>query len=305
MRVLVTGADGFVGRYLVRALVAGGHDPVAAHRRGSAPPAEAHTAVELELEDRDSVEAAAAQPVDAVVHLAAIASGREARDDPGRAWAVNAGGTARLADAIARRGGAGPLFLLVSTGEVYGHGDAPHGEDDPVRPVSPYAASKAGAELALMETARRTGLRTIVARPFGHTGPGQDPRYVVPAFASRLRAARAAGDRAVPAGNLEPVRDFADVRDVVAAYLALLERGRAGETYNVATGHGLRLADLFRMLASLVGTEAVPEPDPALARSADIPYLVGDPAKLRRDTGWTPVIPLERTLRELVNAQAH
>jgi GDP-4-dehydro-6-deoxy-D-mannose reductase len=181
----------------------------------------------------------------------------------------------------------------------------PRRESDPVAPVSPYAASKLGAEIALAETGRRTGLRWLVARAFAHTGPGQDPRYVVPAFAERLRAARASGARTVPTGNLEPVRDLADVRDVCAAYLALLDRGRPGEIYNVATGRGIALADLFRRLAALVGTDAVPVPDPALARSADIPYLVGDPAKLRRDTGWAPVIPLERTLKELVDAQAH
>ncbi|MDQ2671131.1 MAG: GDP-mannose 4,6-dehydratase, partial [Gemmatimonadota bacterium] len=149
------------------------------------------------------------------------------------------------------------------------------------------------------------GLRCIVARSFAHTGPGQDERYVVPAFAARLRAAKTKGDATVPTGNLSPVRDIADVRDVAAAYVALLERGRAGETYNVATGRGTPLAALFRSLATLVGTTASPVPDPALARSADIPYLVGDPSKLRRDTGWEPVVPLERTLKELVDAQAH
>ena len=307
MKVLVTGADGFVGGYLLRALAAAGHEAVAAHRAGTDAPAPATRAVVLELEDVESVNAAAAEPVDAVVHLAAIASGSAARSDPGHAWAVNAGGTARLADAVARRSGAGdPLFLLVSTGEVYGAGtSSPRVESDPVVPLSPYAASKAGAELAVAETARRTGLRCIVARPFTHTGPGQDPRYVVPAFAARLLAAKAAGAREVPTGNLDPVRDLGDVRDVARAYVALLERGQVGETYNVATGEGVRLADLFSRLAAIVGVDAVPVSDPALARAADIPYLVGDSARLRRDTGWAPAIPLERTLTELVDAQAH
>ena len=167
----------------------------------------------LELDDPTSVYAAAAEPVDAVIHLAAVASGSAARHDPGRAWTINAAGTARLVDAVARRRheGADPLFVLVSTGEVYGPGpESPRVESDPVSPVSPYAASKAGAELAVSETARRTGLRVIVARPFPHTGPGQDPRYVVPAFAARLREARASGSRAVATGNLDPVRDLAD-----------------------------------------------------------------------------------------------
>ena len=304
----MTGADGFVGGYLLRALAEAGHDAIAAHRRGTPAPAGAERAVVLELDDTRSVEAAAAEPMDAVVHLAAVASGSAARGDPGTAWAVNAGGTARLAEAVAqhRSSGADPLFLLVSSGEVYGPGpETPRVETDRVSPVSPYAASKAGAELALAENARRTGLRCIVARPFPHTGPGQDPRYVVPAFAARLREAKTSGARTVATGNLDPVRDLADVRDVARAYVALLERGRAGEIYNVATGAGVRLADLFRRLAAIIGVDAEPVPDPALTRAADIPYLVGDAARLRRDTGWAPAIPLERTLTELVDAQAH
>lgn len=308
MRVLVTGADGFVGQYLVAALADAGHAAVAAVRPGGEPPAGAADAVALELDDPASVHAAASVPVDAVVHLAAVASGRDARDDPGRAWTVNAAGTARLADAVGRRrtGGSDPLFLLVSSGEVYGAGSgAPRREADPVAPVSPYAASKAGAELAVAETARRTGLRHVVARAFAHTGPRQDSRYVVPGFAARLRAARAADAATVRTGNLEPVRDIADVRDVVRAYIALLERGRVGATYNVATGRGIALADLFRMLARLVGVDAVPAPDPGLIRAADIAHLVGDPSRLQRDTGWAPAIPLEQTLTDLIDAQAH
>ena len=308
MRVLVTGAEGFVGGHLLRALAEAGHEAIAAHRRGIPAPGPAERSVVLELEELDSVEAVAGEPFEAVVHLAAIASASAARSDPGLAWSVNAGGTARLADAVARRreSGRDPIFLFVSTGEVYGAGpETPRVESDPVRPVSAYAASKAGAEIAVAETARRTGLRCIVARPFTHTGPGQHPRYVTPAFAARLREAKASGARTVSTGNLAPVRDLADVRDVARAYVALLERGRPGETYNVATGHGLALADLFRRLARLIGTDAEPVLDPALARAADIPYLVGDATRLRQDTGWTPAIPLERTLRELVDAQAH
>jgi GDP-4-dehydro-6-deoxy-D-mannose reductase len=315
MTVLVTGADGFVGRWLLRALLAAGHQVVGAVQPG--PPrddglSDAERAavlwVPLELGDLRSVQQVAARPFDAVVHLAAVASGGDALQDPGVAWAVNAAGTARLLGEFGRRRRAGetdPLVLLVSTAEVYGAGDGrPLVETDPVAPRSPYAASKIGAELAALETRVRTGLRAVIARAFPHTGPGQDERFVAPAFARRLRGARLAGARVVKVGSLEPVRDFLDVRDVAAAYVALLARGASGEVYNVASGKGTSLQELFDRLAAIVGVRAIPEPDPEFMRPADIPVLVGDAAKLRAATGWAPRLPLEQTLRDLVDAQA-
>jgi nucleoside-diphosphate-sugar epimerase len=313
VRVLVTGADGFVGRFLLQALVEAGHVPVGTTRSGGAVPAWAANmpSVEwttLELTDASSVAQAAALPSDAVVHLAALASGREARQDPGLAWTVNAAGTARLVEALAetrREHGRDPRVLVVSTGEVYGEGPSvPRREPDPLRPVSPYAASKVGAEVAAMEVFRRTGLRVIVARPFAHTGPGQTSIYAAPAFVERLRSARRVGAPVVKVGNLAPVRDFLDVRDVVRAYVALLERGSVGETYNIASGRGVALRELFDELAALVGVRAVPEADPALLRAADLPHLVGDATKLHAATGWSPAIPFTQTLRDLVDAQA-
>jgi GDP-4-dehydro-6-deoxy-D-mannose reductase len=178
-------------------------------------------------------------------------------------------------------------------------------ESDPLLPASPYAASKVGAEVAAQEVWRRTGHRVILARPFTHTGPGQEPRFALPGFVQRLRAVRAGGDRVVPTGNLEPVRDLLDVRDVVEAYLLLLERGTPGEAYNIARGEGRTLAEMFRALADLVGVAAEPRADPAYARARDLPHLVGDSTKLRRATGWAPRLSLDQTLRGLVDAEAH
>jgi GDP-4-dehydro-6-deoxy-D-mannose reductase len=315
MNVLVTGADGFVGRWLLRALLAAGHDVVGAVQPG--PPRDdglddaerdAVLWIPLELGDLASVRQVAARPFDAVVHLAAVASGGDALRDPGVAWAVNAAGTARLLGELGRRRRADeidPLVLLASTAEVYGAGPGrPIVETDPVAPRSPYAASKVGAELAAQETRVRTGLRVVIARAFPHTGPGQDERFVAPAFARRLRGAHLAAARVVKVGNLEPVRDFLDVRDVADAYVALLARGVPGEVFNVASGQGVALQALFDLLAQIVGVSAIPEPDPEFMRPADIPMLVGDSAKLRAATGWAPTIPLERTLRDLVHAQA-
>ena len=311
MTVLVTGANGFVGRWVIGALLAAGHTVVAAGGpdiampRGQRP--DGVRWIGLDLLSNESVRAAAREPVDAVIHLAGFASGAEALKNPGLTWDINAAGTARLLQALGDRRAAGagdPVVLLVSSAEVYGPSPRPLVETDPVRPRSPYAASKAGAELAAQETAARTGLRIVTARPFPHTGPGQDERFAVPSFARRLRLAKQLKTRVVTVGNLDVTRDMLDVRDVAGAYLLLLERGTPGEAYNVSSGSGQSLRAVFQQLAAIVGVDAIPETDAAYVRPADLPCLIGDSSKLRAATGWAPSISLDRTLRDLVNAQA-
>jgi GDP-4-dehydro-6-deoxy-D-mannose reductase len=316
VRVLVTGADGFVGRHLVRRLLQAG-DEVAAACRPGGPVVEWASAgaaragpetLRFEITDDESVCSALAWRPDAIAHLAAVASNREASHDPGSAWVVNAAGTARVAAAAAalREGGlADPLVLVVSTGEVYGMAEpVPRVETDALRPLSPYAASKVGAEVASLAEWRRSGLRVVIARPFPHTGAGQSTQYVAPALVQRLREARRTGAATVPTGNLDPVRDLLDVGDVVEAYSALLRQGVPGEAYNIARGEGLSVAELFDRLATLLGVRARPASEPALRRTGDIPYLVGDSTKLRRAMGWAPTMSLEQTLRRLVDAEA-
>lgn len=313
--VLVTGANGFVGRWVVRALLAAGHTVAGATGRDGTAQGAGLDAAErshvqwmpLDLTDAASVRAIAGGTWDAVVHLAGVASGGDAMKDPGAAWNVNAAGTARLAGELGRRKAAGecdPLLIVASTAEVYGRAARPLVETDPLAPRSPYAASKRGAEMAADETAARTGLRVVLVRAFPHTGPGQDTRFVAPAFAERLRTAKRTGAHTVSVGNLDVTRDFLDVRDVARAYTLLLERGVPGEAYNVASGRATSLRDLFDMIGTIVGVHPAAECDPALMRAADIPYLVGDATKVQRAAGWVPAIPLETTLQDMVHAQA-
>ncbi|MEP6571159.1 MAG: GDP-mannose 4,6-dehydratase [Gemmatimonadota bacterium] len=320
MNLLVTGADGFVGRWLVPRLLDAGH-AVTGTGLGDDCMTGSWTANvrsriswrRMDLTDATSVGTATAGDWDGVVHLAAMASGSEARQDPGRAWEINASGTARIAEALVRqrtRGKVDPLLLLISTGEVYGTSKpVPVGRDarldtDALEPCSPYAASKLGGEIAAQEAARRSGLRVVIARAFPHTGPGQSEQYVVPAFARRLRTARTAGARVIKTGNLEPVRDFLDVRDVVEAYALLLSAGKPGRVYNVASGEGRSLREILFQLAERIGVNPIPEVDAVFARGSDIATLIGDASRLRADTGWVPRISFEQTLQDVVDAQA-
>jgi GDP-4-dehydro-6-deoxy-D-mannose reductase len=247
----------------------------------------------------------ATEPVDAVVHLAAVASGAAALRDPAHAMAVNVSASTGLVEAIVSAGHR-PRLLFVSTGEVYGGGHpGPIPETAAVRPVSPYGESKAAAETALLAMGTFHHLEVVIARAFPHTGPGQDTRFVLPAFAARIREAGVTGRHEVAVGNLDVVRDFLDVRDVVRAYLLLLAHGTPGAVYNVASGVGRHLAQCFSRLATLCGVPAVAVPDASLVRPADIPSLVGDSSRLRAATGWTPAITFDQTLQDLVNAQAH
>ncbi|HEV2290543.1 MAG TPA: NAD(P)-dependent oxidoreductase, partial [Gemmatimonadales bacterium] len=311
VNVLVTGADGFVGQWLCRALLQAGHR-VTGSCLADAPAPGILSATEraavywrrLDLADDATVAALAGEPQGQVVHLAGFASAGDAARDPGLAWVVNAAGTARLAHYLSLAA-APPLLLLVSSAEVYGAGEPrPRRETDPLVPRSAYAASKAAAELAAGEVARRTELRVVVARPVPHTGPGQTGTYAFPSFARRIREAGRQGAATVPVGNLEPVRELLDVRDVVDAYLALLARGVPGEAYNVARGEGVRVGEVFDRLARILGVAVRPMADPALLRTADLPHLVGDPAKIFAATGWRPRRTLDETLQDLVDAQA-
>jgi GDP-4-dehydro-6-deoxy-D-mannose reductase len=305
VRALVTGAAGFVGCHLARALLAEGHEVVGTLQPGHPAPAlDGVSWVEMELTSSDSIAAAlaAARP-DRVFHLAAQASVGESFRDPLSTWEVNATGTLRLAEAI--RGDTRLLF--VSSAEVYGvvpEAEQPIREHRRLHPTNPYAASKAAAEMAVLEAAHAHGTRAVIARSFNHTGPGQDPRFALAAFAGQLAAmGGGAAEPVLRVGNLQARRDYLDVRDVARAYLTLIERGAPSTVYNVASGEPRPMAELVETLIELSGTGARVEVDPARVRPLDVPMLSGDPSALRA-LGWAPAIPLRRTLADLLAHEA-
>jgi GDP-4-dehydro-6-deoxy-D-mannose reductase len=302
MRVLVTGAKGFVGRHLCGVLEARGHVVIGAGRA-----AERGDVLPLDLLDSVNIRGVVdvARP-DAVAHLAAQSFVPEAIADPWATHDINAGGTLRLLEAVrAARdaGGADPRILIAGSAEVYGpHPPAaqPLRETTATRPANPYAASKIAAEAYAIAAAGAYGMRTLVTRAFNHIGPGQDERFAAASFALGLARIAAGGDPLLLVGNLDAERDFLDVRDVVAAYVALLESSApVGEIYNVASGRAVAMKELLRQLVTIARVGVEIRDDPDRMRPADMPLMVGDSEKLRAVTGWAPAIPLSASLRDI------
>ncbi|HEX8391144.1 MAG TPA: GDP-mannose 4,6-dehydratase [Longimicrobium sp.] len=303
MRVLVTGAAGFAGGWLLRALREDGHEVVAASQDGSPPTPRGAAEVEwigMDVTSDDGVRQAVgrARP-DVVYHLAGQASVATSFADPLGTWDVNATGTLRLAMALPR----GTRLLVVSSAEVYGvvpEGEQPIAEPRPPCPCNPYAASKAAAELAALQA---DGVQVFVARAFNHTGPGQDARFAIASFAQQLAGMRGEADPVLHVGNLEARRDLLDVRDVVRGYQAIVERGEPGGVYNVCSGEAHSMHDVVARLVRISGTRARVAVDPERVRPVDLPLLLGDNARLRA-LGWAPRMPLEQTLSDLLDSFA-
>lgn len=301
MRVLVTGASGFVGGHLLALLRRAGHDPVAA-----GGPRDGAPFVPLDLLDPEGVRAAvAAAAPDAIVHLAGQAFVPQSLADPAGTFAVNAGGTLNLleaARALAGAGGPRPRLVIVSSAEVYGR-QAPErmplDEAAALRPANPYAASKVAAETCALTWERTFGLNVVVARPFNHIGPGQDVRFAVASFARQLAEIAAGAPAVMHVGNLDAQRDFLDVRDVAAAYAALLANGRSGEVYNICSGRPVAIREVLRQLITIARVPVEVRDDPERLRPSDLPILCGDAAKLRAATGWEPLIALSASLRDV------
>lgn len=278
-RVLVTGAAGFVGGHLRAEL------------------GEAFVPYEGDVRDAGAL-AAAVRGAGAVVHLAGESSVAASWDDAFRSWRVNVDGTVNVLEAVrAERREA--RVLVASTCDVYGNAARiPTPEDEPVRPVSPYAASKAAAELACAFS----GLDVVVTRATSHEGPGRDERFAVGSWTRQLARLEAEGGGTLLVGDLSAERDILDVRDVCRAYRALLDPEVPAGTYNVASGRAVTIARVVELLVALTEVPVEVERDPSRLRPADIQRISGDPSRLRAATGWSPQIPLEQTLADALNA---
>ncbi len=213
-------------------------------------------------------------------------------------WRVNAIGTVNVLDAV-RDVRPKARVLAVSSAEVYGAGEAPAREEDEPRPLSPYAASKAAAELACAQAARAHGTHVVVARPFPHIGPGQSERFAVGSWTRQIARLEREGGGVLEVGDLTVERDLTDVRDTVRAYRLLL--GVPAGTYNVCSGRAVRLAEVVEILVGLARCAVEVRQNRARKRHADLRVLVGDLSRLHAATGWTPEISLEQTLADALD----
>lgn len=301
MRALVTGASGFVGRYLVERLRA---DETEVFAAGGPHDGDSH--FPIDLLDTDTLHAAfdLAQPA-VVFHLAAQAFVPRAIEAPAETYETNVIGTANVLAALRAwrdRGKREVRLVFVSSAEVYGVQPPqamPLLESCAPNPSNPYAASKAAAEVLVLGEVRSFGVDAVITRAFNHIGPGQSDRFVVPAFAAQLAAIARGGEPVLHVGNLQPRRDFLDVRDVVDAYASLARDGKSGEIYNVCSGSAISVQEILGELIRIAHVPVEVREDPARMRPSDVPVLYGSNRKLRDSTGWSPRIALRQTLQDV------
>jgi GDP-4-dehydro-6-deoxy-D-mannose reductase len=315
---LVTGAGGFVGQWLIRSLLDRNENvtgftfgPPSENGILTAEQRQAVDWVEGDIRDRRSIEKALGRSSpDAIYHLAGITFVPQAGADPTTTYEINTLGAARLIAAVAQARDAGkisPRVLIVGSAEQYGAHDRNEctlSETAEQRPVTVYAASKAAQEIIALQAFSGFGIDVIATRSFNHSGPGQEARFLLPGIVSRIKSVARSGGNRIPIGNTKVVRDFLHVADVAAAYIALVERGKPGEVYNVCSGNGSTVDELVETALRVTGVDATLQPDQSLVRRADVEWLVGDNAKLRAQTGWGPKFGVTDIVEDLWQADS-
>jgi GDP-4-dehydro-6-deoxy-D-mannose reductase len=300
--ILITGAAGFAGSHLIELLAADGNDVIGWHRPGGSAPAVlagAHWEA-VDLLDPIAVRAAIERGRPSTVyHCAGAAHVGRAWNSTTQTFEVNVRGTHHLLEALAAAG-LSSVVLIPSSAMIYRPQEDPLDEDAPVLPPNPYGLSKLAQE-RLASLAMADGLDVRVGRAFNHVGPRQDPSFAASGFAKQIAEIEAGRRQAeIVVGNLEARREATDVRDTVRAYRAIVEHGKKGRHYNVSSGRAYAIGDILERLLAKARVGVQVRVDPSRLRPNDVPVLVGDPARLRDELGWTPQIPLERTLTDVL-----
>lgn len=258
----------------------------------------------LDVRSRELARHVASVHPDGVIHLAGLTSVADSFDDPELFFDVNFHGTRNLLEALRDAAFSG-RFLFVSSGDCYGTvaaDELPVAETHPLRPRSPYAVSKVAAEALCYQWSQTERLDVVIARAFNHIGPGQDERFATASFAQQVvRIREGLAPPRIETGDVEVTRDITDVRDVVRAYFALLDRGGGGEVYNVGSGRETRVGDVLAGLLEAAKVEATVMMDAKRVRQGEQRRARADIRKIQRDTGWAPTIPLSQTLADMLD----
>jgi len=311
--VLVTGANGFVGRHLLKLLTSEGTH-VVAWRRASHPNELEETKnsrrrnatttlwQSMDVLDKKAVfESIQTIRPSAIYHCAGAAHVGSSWNQPLNTLRVNAIGTHHLLEAI-RLTQLDTRLLIPGSAMVYKQSSDAINETHPIGPSSPYGLSKLAQELLGTRAEKYDGITVLITRSFNHLGPGQDPSYVASGFAEQIARVETCGTRPViKTGNLDARRDLTDVRDTVRAYRLIMESGQPGRIYNVCSGRTYVIRDVLQRLLFQTQTKIEVKSDPERWRPQDNPILLGDPTRLKDELGWTPSISLDRTLNDLLN----
>ena len=261
--------------------------------------------VETDLKDYNSVYRMLERVrPDYIFHLAAQSFVPTSWNAPAATLEINVIGQTHLFEAV-RALGLDPVVQIACSSEEYGlvrPDETPIEETNPLRPLSTYAVSKIAQDYLGYQYFQSYGLKVIRTRGFNHTGPRRGEVFVASNFAKQLVRIEAGLDEPIiRVGNLEAVRDFTDVRDMVRAYWLAVTKGKPGEVYNIATGHGVTIQELLDRLIALIDVEVTVEQDPERMRPSDVEILIGDSSRFRADTGWEPQVPFDQTLRDIVD----
>lgn len=308
--------SGFAGSYLIRHLLTGGVEVWGSVRAADADKMyrinDLHaqiTLVEADLLDQASlVSLLTKAQADVIYHLAGISSVAASWRDPAATIQTNVIGTLHLLEAIREQNGKSsraPLVILIGSSEEYGRispEEVPVNEQRPLQPINPYGISKVTQEMFGEEYVRAYGLKIVLLRAFNHIGPRQDTGFVTSDFARQV-ALIEAGQKPpiIEVGDLSAVRDFTDVRDIVAAYRLAGEHGTAGEAYNICSKKGVSIREILEGFLSLTKVKIEIRQDPAKMRPTEVPVLIGDNTKIHGATGWRPVITLKQSLQDILD----
>ena len=311
MKILITGINGFVGSHMAEFLLKMENVEVSGVIYNSDDTYNiTHIRNKLELFETDVQNFSEVKDViakvlpDKIYHFAAQSLVHKSFSAPNETMSVNINGQLNVFEAV-RALNINPFIQVVGSSDEYGlvnKDETPITEDNPLRPLSPYAVSKVAQDLLGYQYFKSYGLNIIRTRSFNHTGIRRPDNFVLSSFAKQI--ALIEKDKQEPViytGNIDVVRDFSDIKDIINAYWLCLEKGKPGEVYNICSGKAIAVKDALNMLLSLTNKKIETKQDPKRLRESDAPIITGDSTKFQKQTGWKPQIPLENTLGDLLN----